>query len=86
MTLGSLKVDIYFFDFEVRDTPFEGLMGFAIAFDPRVHAAKKHRGQQKVAKTMRSLTRNKYQTRTESFKDTHTIPKSPQKRRKLVKI
>lgn len=41
---------------------FEGLMGFSIAFDPRVHSAKKHRGQRKVAKTMRSLTRNKHQT------------------------
>ena len=44
---------------------FEGLMGFSIAFDPRVHNAKKHRGQRKVAKTIRSLTRNKHQTRTE---------------------
>ena len=44
---------------------FEGLMGFSIAFDPRVHSAKKHRGQRKVAKRIRSLTRNKHQTRTE---------------------
>ena len=47
---------------------FEGLMGFSIAFDPRVHSAKKHRGQRKVAKRIRSLTRNKHQTRTEFMK------------------
>ena len=41
---------------------FEGLLGFSNAMDLRVHASKRHKGQQKVARVIRSLTKNKYQS------------------------
>ena len=41
---------------------FEGLLGFSNAMDQRIHASKRHKGQQKVAKVIRSLIRNKHQS------------------------
>ena len=39
----------------------EGLVGTVDAFDPDVHKARPHKGQMRVARTIRALLNNKYQ-------------------------